>query len=109
MDAFRWDYPYVCETPQMNAIADKGVRCVMEPSYPASTFPNHYTIATGLVPDHHGIVNNTFWNPDTQRLFSMGDSVTRFNPPYFLGEPIWVTAERQQVKKAPPSELHGTC
>lgn len=100
MDAFRWDYPYVCETPQMNAIADKGVRCVMEPSYPASTFPNHYTIATGLVPDHHGIVNNTFWNPDTQRLFSMGDSVTRFNPSYFLGEPIWVTAERQQVKTA---------
>ncbi len=53
MDAFRWDYPDVCETPNLNAIAAEGVRCVMEPSYPASTFPNHYTIATGLVPDHN--------------------------------------------------------
>lgn len=100
MDGFRWDYPDVCETPQLNAIANDGVRCAMEPSYPASTFPNHYTIATGLVPDHHGIVNNKFWNPDTQMTFTMSDSATRFNPAYFLGEPIWVTAESQGVKTA---------
>ena len=100
MDAFRWDYPDVCETPNLNAIAAEGVRCVMEPSYPASTFPNHYTIATGLVPDHHGIVNGSFWNPDTQETFSMGDSLTRYNPEYYLGEPIWVTAEKAGVKTA---------
>jgi len=100
MDAFRWDYPDVFETPGLNEIAADGVRCVMEPSYPASTFPNHYTIATGLVPDHHGIVNGSFWNPDTQETFSMGDSLTRYNPDYYLGEPIWVTAEKQGVKTA---------
>lgn len=100
MDAFRWDYPDVCETPNLNAIAAEGVRCVMEPSYPASTFPNHYTIATGLVPDHHGIVNSSFWNPDTQEVFSMGDSTTRYNPAYYLGEPIWVTAEKDGIKTA---------
>ena len=100
MDAFRWDYPDVIETPGLNAIAEDGVRCVMEPSYPASTFPNHYTIATGLVPDHNGIVNGSFWNPDTQEVFSMGDSVTRYNPAYYLGEPIWVTAEKAGVKTA---------
>lgn len=49
LDAFRWDYPDVVETPGLNEIASDGVRCVMEPSYPASTFPNHYAIATGLV------------------------------------------------------------
>lgn len=100
MDAFRWDYPDVMDTPGLNAIASDGLRCVMEPSYPASTFPNHYTIATGLVPDHHGIVNGSFWNPDTQETFSMGDSLTRYNPEYYLGEPIWVTAEKQGVKTA---------
>lgn len=100
MDAFRWDYPDVMDTPGLNAIAADGVRCVMEPSYPASTFPNHYTIATGLVPDHHGIVNGSFWNPDTEETFSMGDSLTRYNPEYYLGEPIWVTAEKQGVKTA---------
>lgn len=100
MDAFRWDYPDVIDTRGLNAIAEDGVRCVMEPSYPASTFPNHYTIATGLVPDHHGIVNGSFWNPDTQEVFSMGDSLTRYNPAYYLGEPVWVTAEKQGVTTA---------
>ena len=100
MDAFRWDYPDVMDTPGLNEIAADGVRCVMEPSYPASTFPNHYTIATGLVPDHNGIVNGSFWNPDTQKTFSMGDSLTRYNPEYYLGEPIWVTAEKVGVKTA---------
>lgn len=100
MDAFRWDYPDVIDTPGLNEIAADGVRCVMEPSYPASTFPNHYTIATGLVPDHHGIINGSFWNPETQEVFSMGDSTTRYNPAYYLGEPIWVTAEKAGVKTA---------
>ena len=100
LDAFRWDYPDVVNTPGLNEIASDGVRCVMEPSYPASTFPNHYTIATGLVPDHNGIVNGSFWNPDTQKAFSMGDSLTRYNPEYYLGEPIWVTAEKAGLKTA---------
>lgn len=100
LDAFRWDYPDEVDTPGLNEIAADGVRCVMEPSYPASTFPNHYTIATGLVPDHNGIVNGSFWNPETQKTFSMGDSLTRYNPEYYLGEPIWVTAEKAGVKTA---------
>ena len=100
LDAFRWDYPDSIDTPGLNGIAADGVRCVMEPSYPASTFPNHYTIATGLVPDHHGIVNGSFWDPETRETYSMGDSLTRYNPGYYLGEPIWVTAEKAGVKTA---------
>ena len=100
MDAFRWEYPDVVDTPGLDEIAADGVRCVMEPSYPASTFPNHYTIATGLVPDHNGIVNGSFWNPDTQMIYSMGDSLTRYNPEYYLGEPIWITAEKAGIKTA---------
>ena len=98
LDAFRWDYPQIHYTPCLDEMAREGVQAVMLPSYPASTFPNHYTLATGLVPDHNGIVNNTFWDVVNQRAYSMGDSLTRNNPSYYLGEPIWITAQKQGIK-----------
>ena len=70
----------------------------MEPSFPASTFPNHYTLATGLVPDHHGLVNNSFWDPGREYSYSMSDPACRYDPYYYGGEPIWITAQRQGVK-----------
>lgn len=100
LDAFRWDYPTIYNTPWLDSIAANGVAARMVPSYPSSTIPNHFTLATGLVPDHHGIVNSQFWAPEKGELFSMGDSATRYNPYYFGGEPIWVTAKKQGVKSA---------
>ena len=100
LDAFRWDYPTIYNTPWLDSIAANGVAATMVPSYPSSTFPNHFTLATGLVPDHHGIVNSQFWAPEKGELFSMGDSATRYNPYYFGGEPIWITAKKQGVKSA---------
>ena len=98
LDGFRWDYPEYYNTPFLDSLARVGVSARMEPSYPASTFPNHYTLATGLVPDHHGIVNNKFWDPGRQYTYSMGDTLCRYDPYYYLGEPIWVTAQKQGVK-----------
>ena len=98
LDAFRWDYPEMYDTPNLNQMAREGVKATMLPSYPASTFPNHYTLATGLVPDHNGIINNTFWDVKRHRQYSMGDPATRNNPDYYLGEPIWITAQKQGVK-----------
>jgi len=64
MDGFRWDYPDLYHTPNIDRIAAGGVKAVsLIPSYPTKTFPNHYTIATGLYPDHHGIVQNSFYDP----------------------------------------------
>ena len=100
LDGFRWDYPVMYNTPHLDQIAARGSSGTMLPSYPASTFPNHYTLATGLVPDHHGIVNNTFWDTQNNRQYSMNNPETRFNPAYYLGEPIWVTAQKQGVKTA---------
>lgn len=100
LDAFRWDYPAIHKTPFLDSLGSEGVIARMAPSYPASTFPNHYTIATGLVPDHNGIVNGSFYNKEADEMFSMGDTTTRYNPAYFLGEPIWTTAERQGVRTA---------
>ncbi len=71
LDGFRWDYPDMYKTPNLDRMAADGVKAVMLPSYPASTFPNHYTLATGLVPDHHGIINNTFWDVKNRRQYSI--------------------------------------
>ena len=98
LDAFRWDLPDMYNMPFIDSMASVGVKARMEPSFPASTFPNHYTLATGLVPDHNGIVNNTFWNPKTNHSYAISDQEARFSPDYYLGEPVWATAQRQGEK-----------
>jgi len=95
LDGSRWDYPDMYEMPFFDSLAREGVKACVEPSFPSSTFPNHYTIATGCVPDHNGMVNNSFRDPDTGGHYSSGDSATRYNPKYYLKEPIWITAQRQ--------------
>ena len=98
LDGSRWDYPEMYDMPFFDSLSTVGVRARMQASFPSSTFPNHYTMATGLVPDHHGLVNNSFWNPETQYMYSIRDSVARFDRRYYLGEPIWQTAQRQGVR-----------
>ena len=101
LDGFRWDYPQMYDTPNLQRIAQQGVHAKsMMPAFPASTFPMHYTLATGLVPDRHGIINNSFWDTQRKIRYSMGDSATRNNPAYYGGEPIWITAQKQGVKTA---------
>ena len=100
LDGNRWDYPALYEMPFFDSLATVGVQAVMEPSYPASTFPNHYTMATGCVPDHNGIVQNAFRDPDDGSHYAMNDSSKRFNPKYYLKEPIWITAQKQGLKTA---------
>ena len=55
-------------------------------------------MATGLVPDHHGLVNNSFWDPGREYSYSISDPACRYDPYYYGGEPIWITAQRQGVK-----------
>ncbi|MGL4852134.1 MAG: ectonucleotide pyrophosphatase/phosphodiesterase [Phocaeicola sp.] len=98
LDGFRWDYPNLYHTPHLDQMAAQGVSATMLPSYPASTFPNHYTLATGLVPDNHGIVNNIFWVEEKNREYSMSVPDMRNDPSYYGGEPIWITAQKQGVK-----------
>ena len=70
LDGYRWDYPQWYDTPFIDFMASQGVASGLIPSYPSKTFPNHYTIATGLYPDHHGIVANEFYDPATRDSFS---------------------------------------
>ena len=73
----------------------------MHPSFPSLTFPNHFTLVTGLYPESHGIVGNTFWDPELQEEFYYTDPARSMQPKWWAGgEPIWVTAEKQGVKTA---------
>lgn len=100
-DGFRWDYPDMYNTPNFDKMAMEGVKAErLVPSFPTKTFPNHYSIATGLYPDHHGLVNNKFYAPDLDLLYKIGDREMVQNPDFYGGEPIWVSAETQGVKSA---------
>jgi predicted AlkP superfamily pyrophosphatase or phosphodiesterase len=101
MDGFRWDYPEIYNTPNLDKVAKEGVKLeALRPSFPTKTFPNHYTLATGLYPDHHGLVNNTYFDPVRKDIFRIGDREKVEDAYYYGGEPIWVTAEKQGVKAA---------
>src|SRR5262245_50450056 len=71
-DGFRWDYVEKARTPNLHRLMKEGVSAeALIPSFPTKTFPNHYTIVTGLYPEHHGIIANNMWDPHLQKKFSM--------------------------------------
>lgn len=98
LDGYRWDYPLMYDTPFLDSLGHRGVSAVMRPSFPSKTFPNHYTLATGLVPDHHGIIANRFYDVSSGRTYSIGDTATSKDGSFYGGEPIWLTARRQGVR-----------
>ncbi|ROT37615.1 Phosphodiest-domain-containing protein [Sodiomyces alkalinus F11] len=111
LDGFRADFLQRELTPRLNAFIEEGVSPkYMLPSFPSVTFPNHYTLATGLYPESHGVVGNTFWDPDLEADFYYTDPERSLDPKWWGGEPFWVTAERQGVRTAvhmwPGSEAH---
>lgn len=101
LDGFRSEYLDRYAAPHLRALAASGVRARwMEPSFPVLTFPNHYTLVTGLTPAHHGIVGNTMVNPDDGVRFRYTDSVQVRRSVWWGGEPVWVTAEQQGLRAA---------
>ncbi|KAI1472372.1 Phosphodiest-domain-containing protein [Daldinia caldariorum] len=111
LDGFRADFLNRGLTPRLNAFVKEGVSPLyMTPSFPSVTFPNHYTLATGLYPESHGVVGNTFWDPDLQSEFFYTDPDRSLDAKWWGGEPFWVTAEEQGVRTAvhmwPGSEAH---
>lgn len=101
IDGFRYDYLDPQQTPHLWEIATEGVHASsLQPSFPSKTFPNHYTIVTGLYPAHHGIISNYMVNPYTGRTFSLRDRNAVTDGRWYGGEPIWVTAQRQGIRTA---------
>jgi predicted AlkP superfamily pyrophosphatase or phosphodiesterase len=101
LDGFRYDYLDLYQPPNLNSLARSGVRARwMTPSFPSKTFPNHYTIATGLYPQDHGIVENNMYDAGFNAVFTLSDRREVENSRWWLGEPIWVTAEKQGQRAA---------
>lgn len=110
-DGFRWDYSNRGLTPNLDFIKNNGVSALsLKPSFPSKTFPNHYTIVTGLYPQNHGIIANNFINPINGKIYKIGDTSAVRDPEWYKGEAIWETAKRQGVKTAsyfwPGSEVN---
>jgi len=101
VDGFRWDYFQKAETPNLDKLIAEGVKAEsLKPVFPSKTFPNHYTIVTGLYPEHHGIVSNRMYDPNLNAYFSLGDRNAVSDGRWYGGEPLWVTAEKQNVISA---------
>jgi len=100
LDGFRWDYLDRPEAARLRELAARGVRAErLVPSFPSKTFPNHYTLVTGLYPEHHGIAANVMLDSTLGR-FQTGNHPAVRDARWFGGEPIWVTAEKQGVRTA---------
>ena len=95
MDAFRWDLAEHGSTPTLDSLKKVGSYANIIPVYPSNTFPSHYSMATGLHPDNHGIVNNNFYHKGLNRYISVFDKEAIETDNLWGGEPIWNTAERQ--------------
>ncbi|KXS11995.1 type I phosphodiesterase/nucleotide pyrophosphatase/phosphate transferase [Gonapodya prolifera JEL478] len=102
LDGFRAEYLSRGLTPNLQALVASGVRApYMLPSFPTETFPNHYTLVTGLYPARHGIVANEFYDPDAKRTFSYVNASDNKEEMWWEGgEPIWIAAERGGLRSA---------
>lgn len=95
MDGFRWDYTLHANTPTLDSIRKVGTYSQVMPVFPANTFPNHYSMATGMHPNSHGVVNNNFYDKTLDRQMSVFTAADCLTDDFWGGEPIWNTLERQ--------------
>lgn len=102
LDGFRYDYPRIYGAPHLLKMGTKGVSAPngMLPAYPSLTFPNHISIITGLYPEHHGIVANSFWDPAREQTYVYTQSQSNSDGSWYSGTPLWVLAEQQGMRSA---------
>lgn len=100
-DGFRYDYFKKYKTQNLLQKALNGVwaKKGMHPSYPSITFPNHYSIVTGLYPSHHGIVDNIFYDSIRKETYKIG-TLTVSDGTWYKGIPLWSLAENQGMLSA---------
>ncbi|MEN9696639.1 MAG: hypothetical protein RLZ56_60 [Bacteroidota bacterium] len=100
-DGFRSDFTELYNASFLKSIAQKGVRAnFMTPSFPSLTFPNHYSIVTGMYPSHHGLVDNTYFDKASGLEYRMGNKQMVQDGRWYGGTPLWVLAEQQKMMSA---------
>jgi len=101
LDGFRWDYVERFNPPHLSGFIENGVKAEsLIPSFPSKTFPNHYTIATGMYPDKHGILGNLFYSHAKDVTYSIGNRERVEDGTFYGGSPIWVQADKAAMVSA---------
>src|SRR5258708_2574224 len=97
VDGFRYDYAEKYKAEHLMALANEGVKASsMVPCFPSVTFPNHYSMVTGLYPSHEGLVNNSFYDRKLHQFYSYKGK-TATDSIWYGGTPLWVLAEQQHM------------
>lgn len=100
-DGFRHDYVERYKLPNFNRLVNNGASAeALIPSFPSKTFPNHYTLVTGLYPGNHGLVDNDFYDPKEKKLYAIKKRDMVEDPVFYGGTPIWQLAQQQGMKSA---------
>lgn len=100
-DGFRYDYVKNVNPPAFQSFIKKGTQAeALIPSFPSKTFPNHYTLVTGLYPGHHGLVDNQFYDKDRKETYGMRDKSKVVDSYYYGGVPLWQLARQNGMKAA---------
>ena len=100
VDGYRFDYNKIYRPTHLSTFFKDGVWAKgLIPVFPSKTFPNHYSIITGLKPENHGIVANQFWDPQRQEQYSIGQS-NILDGTWYGGEPIWIAAHKEKMLSA---------
>jgi predicted AlkP superfamily pyrophosphatase or phosphodiesterase len=102
LDGFRYDYAAKFGAPNLERLAAEGASAPqgMIPSFPSVTFPNHYTIVTGLYPEHHGIIENNFYDPARKENYAASKPGPTRDGSWYGGVPLWALAEKQGMRSA---------
>ena len=100
-DGFRYDYAEKYQATHLLQLAAGGVKAAyMIPSFPSVTFPNHYTLVTGMYPSHHGLVDNRFYDRARDSFYNYTNKANAGDGTWYGGTPLWVLAEQHKMLSA---------
>lgn len=100
-DGFRSDYAEKYHAKNLLTWAEKGVTAkAMLPSFPTITFPNHWSLITGLYPAHHGLIDNYFYDYLKKKFYAMSNKEAAEDGSWYGGNPLWSLAEKQGMLSA---------
>lgn len=101
LDGFRWDYVEKYQPPHISNFIENGVKAEsLIPSFPSKTFPNHYTIATGMYPDKHGLIGNSFYSYKKDLTYKIRNREMVEDGTFYGGTPIWIQADNANMVSA---------
>jgi len=100
-DGFRYDYAKKYNAENLLKYSNQGIQAkAMIPSYPSITFPNHWSLITGLYPSHHGLVDNFFYDYKIKKSYAMSKKENAEDGSWYGGVPLWALAEKQGMVSA---------